>query len=50
MNDILKFLQHLTFEQSALLAFCVFWVLLPPKYDPAIRLKIWLERKNGERG
>lgn len=23
------------------------WVLLPPKWDPAIRLRIWLEKKRG---
>ncbi len=27
-----------------LVALCVVLVLLPPKYDPAIRLKEWSER------
>lgn len=24
---------------------CIVLVLLPPKYDPAIRLKMWTEKK-----
>lgn len=27
-----------------LAAICVLLVILPPRYDPAIRLKEWLER------
>ena len=36
-----------------LIAACVVLVLLPPKYDPAIRLKEWSARKqetNDEQG
>lgn len=28
--------------EAVLIAACVILVLLPPKYDPAIRLKEWL--------
>ncbi len=28
-----------------LIAICVLLVILPPRYDPAIRLKEWLERR-----
>ncbi len=29
-----------------LLGICVVLIILPPKWDPAIRLKEWLERGN----
>ncbi len=31
--------------EYVLLIICGLLVVLPPKYDPAIRLKEWLERK-----
>lgn len=29
-----------------LIGLCIVLVLLPPKYDPAIRLKEWTERRS----
>ena len=31
-----------------LLATCAVLIVLPPRYDPAIRLKEWLERKRND--
>lgn len=31
-----------------LIAACVVLVLLPPKYDPAIRLKEWAEKRHDD--
>lgn len=35
----------MTLFEIVLIAACVIVVLLPPKYDPAIRLKKWSERE-----
>lgn len=31
-----------------LYAFIGYLIFCPPKYDPAIKLKTWLEKKNGD--
>lgn len=36
-------------EDAILIALCIVLVLLPSKYDPAIRLKEWTLRKAKER-
>jgi len=35
--------------EALLILACVILVALPPKYDPAIRLKEWLEKKRVRR-
>jgi hypothetical protein len=34
--------------EALLIAACLVLIVLPPRYDPAIRLKEWLERQRGE--
>lgn len=38
----------MTFWQYILLAAIVYCVMAPPKYDPAIRLKIWAKGQTWE--
>jgi len=38
-------MQQLDWYTVALIVGCVVLVLLPPKWDPAIRLKEWVSRK-----
>lgn len=33
-------------EGLVFIAIVVFWLILPAKYDPAIQLKLWLERRD----
>lgn len=38
----------MTTIEAVLIAACIILVLLPPRYDPAIRLKEWLSKGDDE--
>ena len=37
----------MTWLEIGLIAICVVLVVLPPKYDPAVQLREWLNEKEG---
>lgn len=37
-------MRDLSWYQYALIALCVIVIFIPPKYDPAIKLREWLDR------